>query len=732
MKNNVGQLTVFFVVFLLTLHFVAPAEETQENVCGFHARDEKIVLPYIPSPPRIDGIFEEEVYRDFLKLGDFFQVSPKYNQPGSEKSEAFLGCDDKNIYLAVKAYTGNPRKIRASVARRDSIENDDRIELILDTFVTRQRGFAFAVNPYGVQMDGIFDEAIDEVNMDKSWDAHFFSGGRIYDWGYFVEMKIPFNALRFPRGKDIQEWGFNITRFIQDNQEMNFLFYWDRTDRSWMSQEGKLIIAAPIKPGLHLELVPSISTLKNKDKDLKLNSGFSFKYGINTNTTLDLTYNPDFSHIEADAWQINVNQRFALYFEEKRPFFLESKEIFKTPLELFYSRRVAAPRFGAKVTGKTGKSSFGLFSAYDTASIRSLKVNEDDKDEKIFATVFRYKYEFRKENYFGLFITDKRGEGSSYNTIIGLDAHLKHKNFIGDFQAVTAKTDQENLEGIIEGQRQKSTGHAYYGSISYADARLHASVLTQQYSPGFDPQLGYVDRVDMKRYAANLGYNFLPEKPYFVLGGPRFTFEYITDWQGLVSDRCLRLKFVCRTYKNTTASVFLEKSFERWEGVGYDKDIWGFSIQSAPFKYLSFCAALTSGDCIYYQNPKFLGYRTTVVFTSTFLPAPRVSLLADWTSEYFYRSKGEELVYKMNIYRVKLTYLFSRNLSVRTIWAYKDSEKKNYSDVLLAYEYTPGTVFYLGYSSASPNESAPGKMKEFWLGKDSYTVYFKFSYFFKK
>ncbi|MCX6581467.1 MAG: DUF5916 domain-containing protein [Candidatus Aminicenantes bacterium] len=729
MKNNVGQLTVFFVVFLLTLHFVAPAEETQENACGFHARDEQIVLPYIPSPPRIDGIFEEEIYRDFLKLGNFFQVSPKYNQPGSEKSEAFLGCDDKNIYLAVKAYTGNPQKIRASVARRDSIENDDRIELILDTFVTRQRGFAFAVNPYGVQMDGIFDEAIDEVNMDKSWDAQFFSGGHIYDWGYFVEMKIPFKSLRFPREKDIQGWGFNITRFIQDNQEMDFLFYWDRTDRSWMSQEGKLIIGAPIKPGLHLEWVPYISTLKNKNEDLKLNSGFSFKYGINTDATLDLTYNPDFSHIEADAWQINVNQRYALYFEEKRPFFLEGKEIFKTPLELFYSRRVAVPRFGAKVTGKTGKSSFGLFSAYDTASFRSVWDVPEGGEEKAFATVFRYKYEFRKENYFGLLITDKRGEERSYNSIIGLDAHLKHKNFIGDFQAVTVKTDQEDK---ITQQEKKATGQAYYGSFSYADEHLQASVFTEQYSPEFDAQLGFINRVDMKRYGARLGYNFLPEKSYFVLGGPRINYEYITDWKGGVQDKCLMFKFVCRTYKNTMASVFLEKNFERYKGVDYDKNLWGFNIQSAPFKYLAFSAFVTFGDGVHYGDNPYPGYRTTVMFTSTFLPAPRISILTDWTSEYFYRSKGEEVAYKINIYRVKLTYLFNRNLSVRTIWEFNDLEKKYYSDVLLAYEYTPGTVFYLGYSSDAIKEGTPGKINKFWLGKDSYSIYFKFSYFFKK
>lgn len=732
MKNNVGQLTVFFVMLLLTLHFVAPAEE---NLGGFHSKDEKVVLPCIASSPRIDGIFEEEIYRDFLKLANFFQLMPKYNQPGSEKSEAFLGYDDKNIYLAVKAYTRDPHKIRASIAKRDNIDNDDRIELVLDTFVTKQRGFAFAVNPYGVQMDGIFDEAIDEVNMDKSWDTQFFSGGRIYDWGYFVELKIPFKSLRFPRGKDIQGWGFNITRFIEDNQETNFLFFWDRTDRSWMTQEGKLIIDAPIKPGLHLEWVPYISTLKNKEKDLELNGGFSFKYGINTDSTLDLTLNPDFSHIEADAWQIDINRRYAIYYDEKRPFFLEGKEIFKSPLELFYSRRVYTPRFGAKVTAKTGNSSFGLFSAYDTASFRHVDDIKKGGKEKAFATVFRYKYEFKKENYVGLFITDKRGEGSSYNNIIGLDAHLKHKNFISDFQAVTAKTDQEDQEdqeGRSPGQREKRTGQAYYGSFSYADEHLQASVFTEQYSPGFDAQMGFVDRVDIRRYGALLGYDFLPEKSYFLQGGPRFNYEYAIDWRGVVQDKRANFRFICKTYKNTMASVFLEKNFERYEGVGYDKDIiWGFSVQSAPSKYLSFCASYILGDDVQYEE-QYLGYKKSFKFTSTILPMPRLSILADWDSAYIYWGKGEELAKKSNVFRVKLTYLFNRSLSVRTIWEYNDFKKNHYGDVLLAYEYTPGTVFYLGYSYDSEKEIVAKDIRENRVIKDYYTIYFKFSYFFTR
>ncbi len=390
------------------------------------------------------------------------------------------------------------------------------------------------------------------------------------------------------------------------------------------------------------------------------------------------------------------------------------------------------PRFGAKLTGKTGKSSFGLFSAYDTASFRSLWNIPEGGEEKAFATVFRYKYEFRKENYFGLFITDKRGEGRSYNNIIGLDAHLKHKNFIGDFQAVTAKTDQENQEDRIKGQREKGTGQAYYGSFSYADEHLQASVFTEQYSPDFDAQLGFVQLVNIKRYGAKLGYDYLPEKSYFVQGGPRFIYEYAIDWLGLVQERRAIFKFLCRTYKNTIASVFLEKSFERWKGVGYDKNIiWGFSVQSAPSKYLSIGACYSLGDDVQYDE-QYLGYKKSFKFTSTILPMPRLSILADWDSIYIYLGKGDELAKKTNIFRVKFTYLFNRSLSVRTIWEYNDFYKKHYNDVLLAYEYTPGTVFYLGYSFDSKKEIFSETLNEYRVIKDYYTIYFKFSYFFKK
>lgn len=708
--TGVAVLVFHFLIF--TYPFASWANEKNMR---FHTTEEKIILPLVNTPPKIDGIFDTEIYSKFLKLGNFFQRQPRYNQPATEKSEIFLAFDNKNLYLAFKAYTHDPGKIRASVCRRESFDNDDYIEILLDPFLTKMRGVLLTVNPYGVQMDGLWDEISGDGSADISWDTLFYSRGNIYDWGYLVEVKIPFKSLRFPRKKEFQEWGFNVCRFIADTLEYDSLFFHDRKNRSWVGQSGRMIINSTLKPGLHMELIPYLSALKNKGENMEPEAGLSFKYSLSSDITLDLTYNPDFSHIEADAGQIDVNQRYALYFEEKRPFFLEGKEIFSTPIELFYSRRIASPRFGAKVTGRLGKSTFGVLSAFDNASFANLSNVSGGGEQDALTNLFRYKYNLGGDSYLGIFISDKRWKDNGFNNVIGVDSHLRYKNFRGNFQVAVSNNSNET----------GSTGEAYYGNITFAEENLYAGVSTTHFSTDFDAQLGFIKRLDIKSYYGYLGYNLFPEKKYFISGGPRLSYEYITDWQGNLQDKKLQLRFTFQTLFNTAAAAYLMKDYEKYNGIGFNKTQYRLSIYSSPSKFFNFGTYFILGDSIYYSDTPYLGHSLTANFWANILPTPRLSITTNWSAVNFYEGTGEDFVYRINIFRFSSTYLFTRNLYLKTIWEYNDYYNTHYGNVLLAFEYNPGTVFYLGYSTdlIRMNEE---------LITQSYSIYVKLSYLLRK
>lgn len=677
--------------------------------------DKVLKVPRINPAPEIDGIFEEKVYKHFLKVTDFYQFQPKLNAPPTEKTEFYIGYDDENLYLAFKCYDKEPSKIRAFITRREQIENSDLVGIFIDPFNTGFRAFIFLFNPYGIQADGIHDDTITDGNQeDFSWDTLFYSKGKIYSWGYFVEAKIPFKSLRFPAGKDKQEWGFHIFRLIPRKGEIISWIPFDRSKRGMISQSGKLIIEDRISPGLHMEFIPVFTALKNQREKFQPELGFSYKYSLSSDLTLDLTYNPDFSHIEADVAQIDINQRYALYYEEKRPFFLEGQEIFKTPIQVFYSRRIAKPLFGAKLTGRYGRSTIGILSAYDTASFEDLWSITEGGEEKAWLNVLRYRYEIMKESYLGFFLSDKRWGNGFSNTVLGMDSYIKIQNFVASIQGLFSSTEKE---GALRGQ-------AYFADISYTTKHTWAGVGTRMISPDFDAQVGFIKRTDFKSYYTYTGARFYPGKKLFVEGGPGLFYQYITDWKGEKTDETYAFNFNFQTLRRSWVNFFIRKEYEKYKEKGFDKFNYGFSINSNMFKFLSFGTHFSVGDGIYYSENPYLGYQIRGSFWSTLFPSRRTSISSQISSYRFYKEKGGELVYEMNIYRIKAVYLFTRELSTRFIWQYNDFYRQHYLSFLLSYEYVPGTVFYLGFSSDFTAEGGNWKTS-------NYSIFVKFSYLFR-
>src|SRR5262249_907395 len=278
------------------------------------------------------------------------------------KTSAYLGYDNVNLY-AIFVCESPPSERRARLNKREDILSDDVVGVILDTYHDHQRGYEFFVNPYGVQADAIESET---ANDDFSFDTLWYSDGKLTPDGFVATLTIPFRSLRFARG-GVQTWGIALLRSIPANNENSFWPYVTQRVTGFNQQIGNASGLEGISPGRNLQFIPYAAFagshfLNNPPSGAPgfqtkhdFRAGLDAKAVLHDSLTLDIALNPDFSQVESDDPQVTVNQRFEVIFPEKRPFFLENTNFFNTPENLFFSRRIVDPEFGARLTGKLGR-----------------------------------------------------------------------------------------------------------------------------------------------------------------------------------------------------------------------------------------------------------------------------------------------------------------------------------------------------------------------------------------
>src|SRR5690349_2564879 len=348
------------------------------------AKSAPVHMPRFEKPPVIDGKLDDEVWKGAAVLSDFIQVQPGDNIPPSKKTDVLLGYDSKFIYIAFHCYD-EPDKVRAAISKRDDIFNDDYVGILFDTFNDRRRAYEFDFNPLGVQADGIWTEGQGE---DFSLDLVMESKGILTEDGYTIEVAIPFKSLRYVAGKD-KLWGVHFWRRTKRfNNELDMWIPMDRDKNSWLAQAGHLTGLEGISTERTLELIPSLTvseTGKRKsalpfnalagtsdagrfvNEPVKFDPGLTGKYTLTPTVTLDFTLNPDFAQVESDQLVVTANQRFPIFFEEKRPFFLEGIDIFNTQVTAVHTRAIVDPDYAVKLTGKVNRNTFGLLLASDNA-----------------------------------------------------------------------------------------------------------------------------------------------------------------------------------------------------------------------------------------------------------------------------------------------------------------------------------------------------------------------------
>ncbi|HEX6939647.1 MAG TPA: DUF5916 domain-containing protein [Longimicrobiales bacterium] len=398
----------------------------------------------------IDGVLDEPAWAQAARLTGFSQYEPVDGRPAEERTEVLVWYAPDAIHFGVIAYDSQPDAIRATVADRDNIDGDDHVILYLDTFQDRRRAFFFGVNPLGIQSDGVRTEGSGGAgrtfgnSMDDSPDYWFESKGRLTGEGYVVEMRIPFKSLRYP-GDGPQAWGFQVERKVQRTGYTDTWTATRRASASFLAQAGTLTGLRDLERGVVLEVQPFMTAAANgaataagtfEREEIEPAAGANLHVGF-TNLSLDATVNPDFSQIEADAGQVTINERFALFFPEKRPFFLEGIELFAAPNQLVHTRQIVDPVAGGKITGKFGDVSIAHLTALDEAG-----------GEDALFNVTRLRRDFGTNSLAGLVFTDRSVlDGDDHNRVLAADVrHVFGGMYFIEAQLGGAWTREDGVE----------------------------------------------------------------------------------------------------------------------------------------------------------------------------------------------------------------------------------------------------------------------------------------------
>ncbi len=688
------------------------------------AGKEPLVIPRLSHAPKIDGVLDNPIWEtEALKIEDFIQLSPKENGAPTEKTVAYLGYDEKNLYIAFRVFDSQASKLRCSITKRDGCLEDDWIMIMLDTFNEKRRAFTFGLNPVGVQMDFMRVEEGGNDNMDDSWDTVFLSDGKIDAEGYTVEAAIPFKSLRFPN-TDIKTWNIVLARNLPRTGEIIMYPHFSRDIPGLLSNGRQFIIQGAVERSRNIEVMPFVTSLKRQGAKLDVQPGANFKLGLSSNTTLDLTANPDFSQIEADEPQIDYNLRYALRYNEKRPFFLEGMEIFSSPeIETVYTRQITDPIFGAKASGKSGRFTYGLLSAYDmhpTESLWEIPNGAPATDKRAFSNIFRTKADVGSGSYVGFTLTDKELGGGNWSRLAGVDGQLRFKNRVFfSFQVLGSKAS-------ADGERT-SLAPGLYADLYYTTKHWTFGGYYTAMHPDFQASLGFVNRTDFRSTGAYASLRLYPDKKYLnqvqfrIQAGKRIGYA-----DSIIQDTWIRPQIQLRLTEFNQIFVMAEAGLERFAGVDFKKQAFSIESQITFISWMPVSFFFETGDSVNYDpEDAFLGYHNTYGVMATFKPSKRLQLGVDLNKETFWRSAGGERLWDYNVVRQRTTYQLSKTLSFRAIVDYNFFYKQAFGSLLASWVLRPGTVFFLGFDNNYLRD-AYGH-----LIRDNTNVFIKFSYWWR-
>jgi hypothetical protein len=701
-------------------------------------------IPRLAAPPKL-GDFEgmgpaTDMARSMLKIDKFVQRDPHDGAPVSQRTEAYLGYTDKDFYAVFLAFDSEPQKIRARMLRRELIDDDDQVGMFLDTFHDRRHAYYFYSNPYGIQQDGLFAE---NQGADNSFDTVWHTQAKLTPHGYVVMFEIPFKSLRFPQNSSLS-WGVFLVRVIPRNNEHSF--YPTNTSKlqGWLAQEGTIKGFRDISPGRNLQFIPyaSLGAFRELDgrdpagvrftgKHLAPKAGLDSKVVIKDSLVLDTTINPDFGQIESDDPQVTVNQRFEVFFPEKRPFFQENSNYFQTPFNLVFTRRIVDPLYGARLTGKMGPWAIGTFLANDRAPGKSVIQTDPLFGNNAYFGVMRINREFGKDNSVGFIYTDRELHTSpnsfctatpcqvGFNRVGGFDTQIKiNKNWQMNAQAITSETKLNDGTHLA--------GPAYQAFLERSSRRIEFNSLYQDISPGFNADTGFVPRNDIRQFSNFFGYTFHPEGKLLVSHGPRFFEQSIHDHSGTRLNYFINGNYQVQLPGQTFIGMFANTERERLrpsdfstlpQNRDYPHHVYGPFFNSQILKWITLNGQIDLGTATNFvprNGPPTLANFAAAVVRSTVRPLNGLTIENSYLMTRLLDQQTHLNIFNNHIMRSKWNYQFTKEFSLRVIGQYTTTisnpglttlqNTKNFNgDVLFTYLLTPGTAVYVGYNSNLQN-----------------------------
>jgi len=679
-----------------------------------------VQLPHVANAPTINDYLDGHERSQELRITGFRQRDPYDGQPAISPTTVYLSYDDNYIY-AVFVCIDAAGKARAHIGRRDDLTGDETVSFMLDTFHDGRHAYEFISNPLGVQMDGLITEGQDE---DFSFDTVWQTEGRLTANGYVVWMAIPFKSLRFHPGAG-NNWGIALGRYVPTNNESETWPHLTRKVEGYVPQFATLHALGEAKAGHGLQLIPYFFASRQKylneatstpffNQANEFRGGIDAKYVLRERLTLDFTANPDFSQVESDEPQVTTNQRYEVYFPEKRPFFTESAGYFQTPETLFFSRRVIDPQFGTRLTGKVSGWTLGLLSIDDRSA--NQLVPPDNIGGRAHMGLARVQRDIGRESTIGAFFSQYNFDGSS-NRVFSLDSRIKlNPNWVLTAQGVHSFA--HDLDG------SESSGYSFLTELSHVGRHLITDTTFRDRSPGFRADLGFIPRVDLRLIKNSTRYRWHPMHGPVVSYGPSlFT---LADWDhtGQLQDWSVDVPFTVNLKRSTSITAGRVEVFERFQGLSFRQYANYGSLSTELLNWMAIDASYSHGTNINYFPPHqflpFLANSTDASLGLTLRPTARLHLSQAYLFDQLHTIPGggqtirAHTVFNDHLLRTKVLYQFTRALSVRAIVDYHgvlpnsslvdlEKTKRIGTDFLLTYMVNPGTALYVGYSDQLEN-----------------------------
>lgn len=747
------KLSLFLLLAIFSSVVFGQASGADDNFVLPPEKANPVTVPKFASPPVIDGKLDDDVWKTATVFKDFIQIRPGDNIAPTKPTIAYMGYDSQNLYFGFHCFD-DPNLIRATVAKRDNVNGEDNVRVGLDTFNDQRRSYVLFFNPFGIQADGISSDGQQggggQGGPDLSVDIVMESKGMLLPDGWSVEAKVPFKSLRFIAGKG-KMWGINFSRQIERmNGEVDSWMPIKRNVPS-VRQYGKITGLDGIKQERNLEIVPSVTlseageriadaSVPNQSRMLnhpmKQDIGVSIKYQITPNVTVDVAVNPDFAEVEADAPVVRANERFPIFFPEKRPFFLEGIDYFRTGLQAVNTRNIADPDVAVKLTGKTGKNTFGILGAIDRFP---------NTDTKAYAGVLRLKRDIGPFSNIGLIATTYHFGSQRHNTLLGIDGRFQLNEKTNFNFEVLGTRSLRSFYNPDTDTRDYRAGNGIAYSINYDYTGLNRGFFmgVTGRSRDYRADLGFTRRTNT--HGARIGFRLgkSPTPQNFLIGfNTRHFFGGDFDEQG--------------NLQNARYNVNGEFSFQKQWRVGFGADVgeekiyeyefgkrrqsingvgrffggpsrnavqYGGRIDSEKtfskkfsidagigFKANTFDLDFGASERYPRVSPAFLadsneerldpgrGFTFFYDIGMDLTPTDPLTISLSYERERLTRRDNGLVAFDSSIFSLRSTYQFTRFTFFRTRWDYETVEGGVSGQLLFGWSPNPGTAFYIGYN----------------------------------